>query len=111
MDAERTAAQMAEALQTGGLAVGTDRTPKFGEWLRGIWASPSNPIRDGRYVRTVRRTGILNPGTFYELTDGQGKFWQFEAKATVFIEAPNDPIKQRRQGTIRRSVKSVERLI
>jgi len=90
MDAERAAAQMAEALQTGGLAVGTDRTPKFGEWLRGIWASPRNPHRDGMYVRTVRRTGRLNPGVWYELTDGKGAFWQYEAKGAVFIEAPND---------------------
>lgn len=81
---------MAEALQTGGLAIGIDRQPIFGEWLRGIWASETNPIRDGRYVRTVTRTGGLNRGTWYELTDGHGKFWQFEASATVFIEAPND---------------------
>lgn len=89
MDAERTAEVMAEALRTGGTAAGTSRTPKFAEWMRGIWAAKSNPIRDGMYVRTVRRTGRMNPGTFYELTDGKGEFWQYPAGSTVFIEAPN----------------------
>lgn len=78
-------AQMAEALKNGGIAAGDTRQPKFGDWMRGIWASPDNPIRDGMYVKTVRRRGKLNQGTFYELTDGKGKFWQFEAEATVFI--------------------------
>jgi hypothetical protein len=88
MDAERKIAQMEEALLTGGIAVGTSRQPQFGDWLRGIWASQNNPIRDGRYVKTVRRTGRLNHGTFYELTDGHGKFWRFTASETVFIEPP-----------------------
>jgi hypothetical protein len=57
--------------------------PVFGEWFRGIWAGENNPLRDGRYVRTIRRTGRCNPGTFYELTDGKGRFWQFEAKETL----------------------------
>ena len=88
MDAERAAAQMAESLRTGGIAIGTSRTPQFGDWLRGIWTSERNPIRDGRYVKTVKRTGNFNRGTFYELTDEHGKFWQFPADATVFIETP-----------------------
>jgi len=61
------------------------RQPKLGEWLRGIYASESNPIRDGMYVETIRRTGRLNPGVWYRLTDGKGKFWEFEAKNTVFL--------------------------
>jgi hypothetical protein len=69
---------------------GNTRTPKFGEWLRGVWASASNPTRDGMYVRTIRRTGrATNPGTWYELTDGKGKFWQYQAKDTVFV-TPNE---------------------
>ena len=57
--------------------------PKFGDWIRGNFASERNPIRDGMYVRTVRRTGKFNPGKFYELTDGKGKFWQFQAEETT----------------------------
>jgi len=64
----------------------SDRTPRFGEWMRGIYASETNPIRDGMYVRTITRTGRLNHGTFYELTDGNGKFWSYPAASTVFLE-------------------------
>ena len=68
---------------------GNTRAPKFGEWLRGVWATARNPHRDGMYVRTIRRTGrATNPGTWYELTDGKGKFWQYQAKDTVFV-TPN----------------------
>ena len=91
-DAERKAEVMAEALRTGGTASGTSRPPKFGDWMRGIWASVSNPQRDGMYVRTVLRTGRMNPGTFYELTNGNGEFWQYPAGSTVFIEAPNQGV-------------------
>lgn len=59
--------------------------PKFGDWIRGIYASERNPNRDGMYVRTIRRTGRLNPGVYYELTDGNGRFWQFLACETIFI--------------------------
>jgi len=64
------------------------REPKFGEWFRGIYASEDNPIRDGMYVRTIRRTGRLNRGTFYELTNLKGKFWEFPRDGVVRIEAP-----------------------
>lgn len=31
----------------------------------------------GMFVRVVRRTGrVMNPGTFWEMTDGKGDFWQ-----------------------------------
>lgn len=87
----REAERMAEALQWPGVtAAGASRPPKFGEWLRGIWASERNPIRDGMYVKTTRRTGRLNPGTWYQLTNGKGKFWDFEANQTVFIEPPKE---------------------
>jgi hypothetical protein len=30
---------------------GNTRAPKFGEWMRGVWASVGNPHRDGMFVR------------------------------------------------------------
>lgn len=60
--------------------------PEFGERLRGIYAGEGNPHREGFYVRTVRRTGRLNPGKFYELTDKKGHFWQYPASAVVFLD-------------------------
>ena len=62
--------------------------PKFGEWLRGIHASETNPHRDGMYVRTIRRTGKLNPGVHYEVTDGNGKFWQYPAQSVERLATP-----------------------
>ena len=62
------------------------REPKFGEWLRGIYASERNPTRDGMYVRTIRRTGKFNPGKSYELTDGNGLFWEYPAQSVERLD-------------------------
>src|ERR1039458_5408606 len=56
--------------------VNTCRQPAFGEWFTGIYASDDNPRKHGMYVRTIRRTTNMNPGFFYELTDGRGDFWE-----------------------------------
>ena len=61
------------------------REPKFGDWIRGIYASERNPIRDGIYVRTTRR----NHETLYELTDGKGKFWMYPKQSTERLNRPN----------------------
>ena len=61
--------------------------PKFGEWLRGIYASESNPRRDGMYVRTIIRRGRMNPVKFYEVTDGNGAFWMYPAQSVERIAA------------------------
>lgn len=65
--------------------------PQFGDWLRGIYASESNPQRDGMYVRTILRSGSVNPGKHYELTDGKGGFWQYPAKSTERINRASRP--------------------
>lgn len=61
------------------------REPKFGDWLRGIYASERNPIRDGIYVRTCR----VNHETCYELTDGKGKFWMYPKRSTERLDRPS----------------------
>lgn len=66
-----------------------ERQPKLGEWLRGIYASENNPIRDGMYVETVTRTGRVNPGKFYRLTNGKGKFWNFPIDSVIFKSSEN----------------------
>ncbi len=55
--------------------------------MRGIHASPQNPQREGMYVRTVVRTGNVNRGRWYELTDGKGKFYQYRPEDTIFMTA------------------------
>ena len=62
--------------------------PVFGEWLRGIYASERNPQRDGMYVRTIRRTGRTNPGTYYELTDGKGSLWSYPVQSVERTPKP-----------------------
>lgn len=95
---EQHAQRVAEALAAPDAGpAGDSRAPVFGEWMRGIWASERNPQRDGRYVRTTRRTGRFNPGKFYELTDGRGSFWEYPADSTVFLRSASPPSPQEGQ--------------
>jgi hypothetical protein len=57
--------------------------PSFGDWFTGIHASYDNPHRHGMYVRTIRRTGRMNRGTHYELTDGYGSFYEYPVASVV----------------------------
>lgn len=50
--------------------------PSFGDLIENLWASEKNPRRFGTFVRARRRTGRMNPGLHYELTDRNGKFWE-----------------------------------
>lgn len=60
------------------LKIGASHKPSFGQWFKNVWASDDNPLRFGAYVRTIVRRGRFNPGTYYELTDTKGKFWEIE---------------------------------
>jgi hypothetical protein len=50
--------------------------PCFGDVIENGWASEANPTRIGLFVREGRRTGRMNPGRYFEVTDGKGKFWE-----------------------------------
>jgi hypothetical protein len=50
--------------------------PKFGDLVENTFASANNPHRIGRFVRVIRRRGRLNPGTWWQMTDGRGDFWE-----------------------------------
>lgn len=64
--------------------MGVMMKPIFGKTIiRGIYASKDNPQRDGVYVRTLRRHGKLNPGIYYEVTDGKGNFWEYPADSCL----------------------------
>lgn len=56
-------------------------TPAFGATVTNHLASVENPRRRGYFVRAGRRTGRLNPGVWWELTDGRGDFWQVSPSA------------------------------
>ena len=55
--------------------------PKFGDRIKNPWASDDNPTKVGIFVRQFRRTGKLNPGTIWEFTDGNGKFWEINKRS------------------------------
>ena len=64
-----------------------ERVPKFGEWVRCTYASESNPHRRGMFVRVIRRTGrVMNPGTWWELTNGKGDFWETTPDSAETLE-------------------------
>jgi hypothetical protein len=63
------------------------RVPKFGDRMFNRWAGERNPQRRGIFVREVRvRRGRLNAGVWWELTDGEGKFWQVDPEALEIEE-------------------------
>lgn len=62
----------------------SDRKPKFGDPMYGIYAAEGNPIKYGLFVRVVNRTGRVNRGVYYELTNGKGRFWQYPKDAVAF---------------------------
>jgi len=66
--------------------INAGRKPKFGDRMRNPWAGEGNPQRDGYFVREGRRTGNLNPGRYYEFTDGNGKFWELRAQFPFFVD-------------------------
>jgi len=59
--------------------------PKFGQKVRGIYASVDNPYRDGYFVEVVRRTGRMNPGVWYRLTDAHGRFWEYKDDSVILL--------------------------
>ena len=63
---------------------------KFGDPVTNTLAGDGNPTKHGFFVREYRRTGRLNPGSFIEVTDGKGKFWDVNAAAIVPTESRND---------------------
>jgi hypothetical protein len=71
-------------------------TPAFGDLVENGWTSEDNPTRLGMFVREVRRTGRMNPGRWWEITDGKGKFWQLqptgEHRLTVTARSEAKPI-------------------
>lgn len=52
-------------------------TPAFGQWVENRLASESNPTRRGMFVRAGHTAhGRMNPGPWWEITDGRGEFWR-----------------------------------
>lgn len=66
------------------------RTPRFGATVTNHIASEANPRRVGYFVRAGRATGRMNPGRWWEITDGRGDFWQLSPdRPRILHTAPN----------------------
>lgn len=51
--------------------------PTFGQRFTNEVASDDNPTKHGMFVETITRAhGQMNPGTWWRLTDGRGRFWE-----------------------------------
>ena len=55
--------------------------------VRGVFAGPTNPIREGIFVEHIRRTGKMNPGSTVRLTDGKGLFWEFPIGNVIILHS------------------------
>lgn len=66
--------------------------PRFGDIIENGWASEDSPIRVGFFVREGRRTGRMNPGRYFEVTNGNGRLWEVpvdrDHKITVRTPTP-----------------------
>jgi len=59
--------------------------PAFGDKVINTAAGERNPLKHGFFVKVVRRKGRLNKGTWYECTDGRGRFWQVDPRSIELV--------------------------
>lgn len=52
------------------------KAPAFGATVVSQFASVDNPHKTGLFVRVIRRRGRMNGGTWWQITDGRGDFWE-----------------------------------
>lgn len=61
-------------------------TPKLGAIVTNRLASTGNPTRTGYFIRAGRTTGRMNPGVWWEITDGRGRFWKLSPDAHHLLD-------------------------
>lgn len=68
--------------------------PKFGDIVFNPLASPDNPHRTGTFVRVIHRNSRgMNPGKWWEVTDGNGSFWMANPETcTAHTPEPAMPV-------------------
>lgn len=68
--------------------------PKFGDTIVNDVASDENPHKTGIFVRAIRRTGRLNPGVWWQITDGRGSFWESPPAICRVVNATTGVLKK-----------------
>lgn len=68
--------------------------PAFGDIIENGWASAGNPTRTGFFVREGCRSGRMNAGRYFEVTDGNGKFWELPLGSDykITVTRPDQPL-------------------
>lgn len=66
--------------------VNKGRKPQFGDRMRNPWAGDKNQTRDGVFVKSGHRSGMVNHGSWYQFTDCNGKFWETRTNCVLFID-------------------------
>lgn len=62
------------------------KPPTFGTRVLNVVAGDSNPRKFGFFVRVKRvPRGHMNPGTWWECTDGAGNFWDSDPNNIVEV--------------------------
>lgn len=62
--------------------------PVFGQRINCVHASDDNPNKFGYFVRAFRRVGKMNPGLYWQCTDGKGYLWEIESKYAAIAGEP-----------------------
>ncbi len=66
-----------------------DKKFHFGDVVATIGVSIDNPIAMGTFVRVFPRREKMNPGTYGEVTDGNGHFWEVPIDSLSLVETYN----------------------
>jgi hypothetical protein len=72
--------------------VNNRKHPRFGDRVTNTSAGDGNPQKHGIFVRVVRdsyrnRYGVTHSTTWYEITDGSGKFWKIDPRSIQVVAA------------------------
>ncbi len=59
---------------------------KFGDIIKNKYASDDDPFLYGYLLKIIERHDGPNPGIYFDLTDGNGYFWEIEISAVDFLD-------------------------
>ena len=85
-----------------------DRKPCFGDRVINTFAGAANPHREGVFVRSIHRLGKLNPGEWYQCTNGKGDFWEIDLRSLEIVSRASADEDRIRRETIEECAKLCE---
>lgn len=70
---------------------------KFGDIIENGYASENNPIRTGVFINYGYRNGRCNPGKYLNLTDMNGRFWEYGVDNDKLMKIGNILLQERQR--------------